>query len=79
MEVVISDCVQSQNVSLRKDGEEGIRTLGARNAGHNGLASRRIKPLCHLSEIARILSYPFAYIKYQVEGKTAGDEGAIRE
>jgi hypothetical protein len=30
-------------------GEAGIRTLGTGVSPYNGLANRRIRPLCHLS------------------------------
>jgi hypothetical protein len=30
-------------------GEAGIRTLGTGISQYNGLANRRIRPLCHLS------------------------------
>jgi len=31
-------------------GEGGIRTLGTGISQYNGLANRRIRPLCHLSD-----------------------------
>jgi hypothetical protein len=31
-------------------GEGGIRTLGTGVSPYNGLANRRIRPLCHLSD-----------------------------
>jgi hypothetical protein len=31
-------------------GEGGIRTLGTGVSPYNGLANRRIRPLCHLSK-----------------------------
>ncbi len=33
-------------------GEGGIRTLGTGVSPYNGLANRRIRPLCHLSGVA---------------------------
>src|SRR5436305_15100001 len=33
----------------RSGGEGGIRTLGTGVSPYNGLANRRIRPLCHLS------------------------------
>jgi hypothetical protein len=33
----------------RTGGEAGIRTLGTGVSPYNGLANRRIRPLCHLS------------------------------
>ena len=38
-------------------GEGGIRTLGTGISPYNGLANRRIRPLCHLSGV-RIFSLP---------------------
>jgi hypothetical protein len=38
-------------------GEGGIRTLGTGVSPYNGLANRRIRPLCHLSGV-RIFSLP---------------------
>src|ERR1700691_5000631 len=38
-------------------GEGGIRTLGTGVSPYNGLANRRIRPLCHLSGV-RIYSLP---------------------
>jgi hypothetical protein len=35
-------------------GEAGIRTLGTGVSPYNGLANRRIRPLCHLSGLAEI-------------------------
>src|SRR5205823_10807563 len=32
-------------------GEGGIRTLGTGVSPYNGLANRRIRPLCHLSDL----------------------------
>jgi hypothetical protein len=32
-------------------GEAGIRTLGTGVSPYNGLANRRIRPLCHLSGV----------------------------
>jgi hypothetical protein len=32
-------------------GEGGIRTLGTGVSPYNGLANRRIRPLCHLSGV----------------------------
>ena len=38
-------------VGFRKyGGEGGIRTLGTGISQYNGLANRRIRPLCHLSD-----------------------------
>src|SRR5438046_9776927 len=34
-------------------GEGGIRTLGTGVSPYNGLANRRIRPLCHLSGVRR--------------------------
>ncbi len=34
-------------------GEGGIRTLGTGISQYNGLANRRIRPLCHLSGVRR--------------------------
>ena len=34
-------------------GEGGIRTLGTGISPYNGLANRRIRPLCHLSGAAK--------------------------
>ena len=36
---------------LKHGGEGGIRTLGTGVSPYNGLANRRIRPLCHLSEL----------------------------
>jgi len=41
-----------------RGGERGIRTLGTGVSPYNGLANRRIRPLCHLSGGAGILLYP---------------------
>ena len=38
-------------------GEGGIRTLGTGVSPYNGLANRRIRPLCHLSGV-RTYSLP---------------------
>ena len=35
-------------------GEGGIRTLGTGVSPYNGLANRRIRPLCHLSGMRKI-------------------------
>lgn len=35
-------------------GEGGIRTLGTGVSPYNGLANRRIRPLCHLSDEAKL-------------------------
>ena len=35
--------------SRLRGGEGGIRTLGTGVSPYNGLANRRIRPLCHLS------------------------------
>ena len=35
----------------RSGGEGGIRTLGTGVSPYNGLANRRIRPLCHLSDL----------------------------
>src|SRR5437879_13536474 len=37
----------------RSGGEGGIRTLGTGVSPYNGLAKRRIRPLCHLSGVRR--------------------------
>jgi hypothetical protein len=34
-------------------GEGGIRTLGTGISQYNGLANRRIRPLCHLSDVCK--------------------------
>ena len=34
-------------------GEGGIRTLGTGVSPYNGLANRRIRPLCHLSDLSK--------------------------
>jgi hypothetical protein len=34
-----------------RGGEAGIRTLGTGVSPYNGLANRRIRPLCHLSGV----------------------------
>ena len=34
-------------------GEGGIRTLGTGVSPYNGLANRRIRPLCHLSAVGK--------------------------
>ena len=40
------------NTGLKTSGGEGgIRTLGTGVSPYNGLANRRIRPLCHLSGI----------------------------
>jgi hypothetical protein len=36
---------------VRTGGEAGIRTLGTGVSPYNGLANRRIRPLCHLSGV----------------------------
>ena len=36
-----------------RGGEAGIRTLGTGVSPYNGLANRRIRPLCHLSGVRR--------------------------
>src|SRR5580700_2461991 len=43
--------------SRLRGGEGGIRTLGTGVSPYNGLANRRIRPLCHLSGV-RIYSLP---------------------
>jgi hypothetical protein len=35
----------------KSGGEAGIRTLGTGVSPYNGLANRRIRPLCHLSGV----------------------------
>ena len=35
----------------KSGGEGGIRTLGTGFSPYNGLANRRIRPLCHLSGV----------------------------
>jgi hypothetical protein len=37
-------------------GEGGIRTLGTGVSPYNGLANRRIRPLCHLSGVRFLLA-----------------------
>ena len=44
-------------LSRLNGGEGGIRTLGTGVSPYNGLANRRIRPLCHLSGV-RIYSLP---------------------
>ncbi len=41
----------------KSGGEGGIRTLGTGVSPYNGLANRRIRPLCHLSGV-RTYSLP---------------------
>ena len=41
----------------KSGGEGGIRTLGTGVSPYNGLANRRIRPLCHLSGV-RSFSLP---------------------
>ena len=43
---------------LSNGGEGGIRTLGTGVSPYNGLANRRIRPLCHLSGVVRSYSLP---------------------
>ena len=43
-------------------GEGGIRTLGTGVSPYNGLANRRIRPLCHLS--GERLNGPLALVVY---------------
>ena len=38
-------------VHVGTGGEGGIRTLGTGVSPYNGLANRRIRPLCHLSGV----------------------------
>ena len=38
---------------MKSGGEGGIRTLGTGVSPYNGLANRRIRPLCHLSGVPR--------------------------
>jgi len=38
-------------VYVGSGGEGGIRTLGTGVSPYNGLANRRIRPLCHLSDV----------------------------
>ena len=47
----------------RTGGEGGIRTLGTGVSPYNGLANRRIRPLCHLSDciISNFLTLPKIY------------------
>jgi hypothetical protein len=40
-------------IAMRSGGEGGIRTLGTGVSPYNGLANRRIRPLCHLSDLVR--------------------------
>jgi hypothetical protein len=47
-------------------GEGGIRTLGTGVSPYNGLANRRIRPLCHLSGV-RTFSLPRSEIHISVE------------
>ena len=44
-------------------GEGGIRTLGTGVSPYNGLANRRIRPLCHLSG-GRIQNVETTYVVY---------------
>jgi hypothetical protein len=39
--------------SKKYGGEGGIRTLGTGISQYNGLANRRIRPLCHLSGVRK--------------------------
>ncbi len=41
-------------LKLKAGGEGGIRTLGTGVSPYNGLANRRIRPLCHLSGVAEL-------------------------
>ena len=45
-------------------GEGGIRTPGTGFSPYNGLANRRIQPLCHLSGDHFQLSTVFAFARY---------------
>ena len=52
-------------------GEGGIRTLGTGVSPYNGLANRRIRPLCHLSgermnEAVALLVYHFYFLQAHV-------------
>jgi hypothetical protein len=40
-------------------GEAGIRTLGTGISQYNGLANRRIRPLCHLSVVSTLACQRF--------------------
>ena len=43
------DAVSAGMKASNSGGEGGIRTLGTGFSPYNGLANRRIRPLCHLS------------------------------
>jgi hypothetical protein len=45
--------------SRLRGGEGGIRTLGTGVSPYNGLANRRIRPLCHLSGVRAIFVRSF--------------------
>ena len=40
-----------RKIELKSGGEGGIRTPGRSFGPYNGLANRRIQPLCHLSAV----------------------------
>jgi hypothetical protein len=44
-------------IDERPGGEGGIRTLGTGVSPYNGLANRRIRPLCHLSGVCADLQF----------------------
>ena len=49
----MNNCYTNVNAASNKSGGEGgIRTLGTGISQYNGLANRRIRPLCHLSDFA---------------------------
>jgi hypothetical protein len=46
---------------VKTGGEGGIRTLGTGVSPYNGLANRRIRPLCHLSVVAELHFIMFGF------------------
>ena len=57
--LTVQECEQSRNRRIKRTGGEGgIRTLGTGVSPYNGLANRRIRPLCHLSGVR---SYSLAW------------------
>jgi hypothetical protein len=46
--------------SENSGGEGGIRTLGTGISQYNGLANRRIRPLCHLSVVSTLACQRFS-------------------
>ena len=53
---VKSDDAEQRQVTDNSGGEGGIRTLGTGIIPYNGLANRRIRPLCHLSGVRFFIS-----------------------